>query len=89
MPDLKNAPQSFPSKYYNTEILGLLPAGFMFRVDRAIYTKSFEQSSVKYKAIISSDGPFKDKEIDPTWLTDLAAYPNPPKFDEKYVVPTK
>jgi hypothetical protein len=66
-------------------VLGVLPAESVFRVEKVVYRQSFENSYVRYIAIITSDGPFQDLEVNPTWLTDLTYYPKVPLFDSKYV----
>ena len=90
MPSLESLPETFPYEDKGGNyILGVLAAGSTFKVEQVIYTQSFEHSSVKYKAVITSPGAFQGTEVDPTWLTDMAAYPKVPKFEENYVVLAK
>ncbi len=62
-------------------ILGVLPAGSTFRIEKAIYHQSFEISSVRYDAVISSSGPFQGTEVNPTWLAEVVTYPKVPQFE--------
>lgn len=85
LPRKEEIPETLPFDYHGVYVLGILPMGSTFRVEKVIYRQSVEQSYVRYKAIITSSGPFQGIEVDPTWLAETVTYPNVPKFDPKYV----
>lgn len=76
----------FPFKYFDSTIVGVLPAGSTLKVKKAILRDvphSF--SYIYYVAVIkdTSKSEFLNLEIDPMWVTDNTVIP--PRFDEKYV----
>lgn len=86
MPALESMKQTFPYKDGSGNlILGILSAGSTFRIEKVLNQQSFEHSSVKFIATITSPGPFQGLEVDPTWLAEVVTYPKVPKFDPTYV----
>ncbi|MCB4757709.1 MAG: hypothetical protein LHV69_11895 [Elusimicrobia bacterium] len=86
IPPKNKMSDKFPFKYFNSTIVGILPAGSVFKVTKAILRDvphSF--SYIYYMAVVkeTSSPKFLNWEIDPMWLTDNTIIP--PKFDEKYV----
>ena len=85
-PSREEIGEKFPykEKKYRNIILGILPAGSVFKVNRVEEEGHSSATFIYYYAdILSSDNEgFVGKEISPSFLTELG---DPPRFDEKFI----
>ena len=87
VPPAKDMKKAFPFKYYGNTMLGLLPAGSVFKIVRVSLEGAPNNYGVIYRVVItkSSDPKFIGWEIEPTDIADYVLPPDVPQFQIKYV----
>jgi hypothetical protein len=86
LPKKSEMKDKFPFRFYDTKILGVLPAGSVFKVKRVMEEGNTSLAFITYYATLlsSENESFVGKEVNPTFLTQSPSE-QLRQFDPEYV----